>query len=95
MTWQGSQPGVGVTKPIISVPLFSQLFPNHENSDYLNDIKFIFGRCHRSWAAETPGNYEHDWKYLTYTFTKSKFPVTEKLRNGALVTPAPDLVFFV
>ena len=42
-----------------------------------------------SWAAETPGKYEHDWNYLTYTFAKSKFPVTEKLANGALVTPTP------
>ena len=45
--------------------------------------------CHRSWAAETPGKYEHDWNYLTHTFAKSKFPVTEKLANGALVTPTP------
>ena len=26
---------------------------------------------------------------MTYTFAKSKFPVTEKLTNGALVTPTP------
>ena len=74
--------------------LRSVIFPflrNDENNGYLNDIKFIFGRCHRSWAAETPGKYEHDWKYLTYTFAKSKFPVTEKLTNGALVTPTPSL----
>ena len=51
-------------------PLIFPFFPNDENSGYLNDIKFIFGRCHSSWAAETPGKYEHDWKYLTYTFTK-------------------------
>ena len=65
------------------------IFPNDQNSGYLYDIKFIFGRCHRSWAAETPGKYEHDWTYLTYTFAKSKFPVTEKLANGTLVTPFP------
>ena len=53
------------------------------------DINFIFGRCHRSWAAETPGKYEHDWKYLPYTFAKSNFPITEKLTNWALVTPTP------
>ena len=64
-------------------------FPNDQNSGYLYDIKFIFGRCHRSWAAETPGKYEHDWNYMTYTFAKSKIPVTEKLANGALVTPIP------
>ena len=78
--------GVGVTNPIFSVPLF---FPNDQHSGYLYDIKFIFGRCHRSWAAETPGKYQHDWNYLTYTFAKSKFPVTDKLANGALVTPIP------
>ena len=46
--------------------------------------------CHRSWAAETPDKYECDWKYLSYTFAKSKFPVTEKSTNWALVTPTPD-----
>ena len=65
------------------------MFPNGENSGYLNGIKFIFGRCHRSWATKTHAKYEYDWKYLTYTFTKSKFPVTEKSTNGALVTPTP------
>ena len=27
------------------------------------------------------------WKYLTNTFAKSKFPVTEKLTKGALIPP--------
>ena len=67
-------------------------FPNDQNSGYLY-IKFVFGRCHRSWAAETPGKYEHDWNYLTYTFAKSKLPVTEKLANEALVTPIPGLFY--
>ena len=49
----------------------------------------MFDRCHRSWAVVTPDKYERDWKYLTYTFAQSKFPVTEKLANGALVTPTP------
>ena len=55
------------------------IFPNDQNSGYLYDFKFIFGRCHLSWAAETPGKREHDWNDLTYTFAKSKFPVKEKL----------------
>ena len=84
-------PGVGFTKPIFSVPLFSHFFPNDQNSGYLYDMKLIFGRCHRRWAAETLGKYEHDWNYLTYTFAKAKFSVTEKLANGALVTPIPEL----
>ena len=71
--------------------LFFPFFPNDQNSGNLYKIKFIFGRCHRSWAAETPGKCEHDWNYLNYTFAKSKFPVTEKLANGALVTPTPGL----
>ena len=50
---------VGFTKPIFSVPLFP-IFPNDQNSGYLYDIKFIFGRCRRSWAAETPDKYEHN-----------------------------------
>ena len=39
----------------------------------------------------TPTKYERDWKYPTHTFVKSKFPATEKLTNGALVTPTPDI----
>ena len=52
---------------------------------------FIFDRCPRSSAAETPDKYEHDLKYLTYTFAKSKFLVTEKLTNRTLVTPTLEL----
>ena len=48
---------------------------------------FIFGRCHRSSAAETPGEYECNLRYLNYKFAKLKFPVLDKLINGALVTP--------
>ena len=86
-------PGVGVTKPIFSVPLFSKNFQNDQNSDCLYGIMFIFERCNRSWAAGTPGKYEHDWKYRTYSFAESKFPATEKLTNGVLVTPAPGYVY--
>ena len=42
---------------------------------------------------ETPNEYERDLKYLTNTFSKSKFPVMEKLINIALVTPTPDDLF--
>ena len=69
-----------------------QNFPNDENSGYINDIKLIFGRCHRSWAAATPGKYEHDWKYLTYTFAKSKFPVTEEINERSFSNPHPRAV---
>ena len=65
------------------------MFENNENTGYPCDVTFIFDRCHRSWAAETPDKYECDWKYLNYTSAKSKFLVTEKLTNEALVTPTP------
>ena len=81
--------GWGLISQFSPFRYFPIFFPNDQNNGYLYDIKFIFGRCHRSWAAETPGKYEHGWNYLTYTFAKSKFPVTEKLANGALVTPIP------
>ena len=48
-------------------------------------MTFIFDRCHRSWAEETPAKYERDLKYVTYYCDKSKFFVMEKLTNGALV----------
>ena len=38
---------------------------------------------------ETPEKYKHDhddFKYLIYTFAKSKFHVMEKLMNSDLVT---------
>ena len=65
------------------------LFQNNENTGHMYVITFIFNGCHHNWAADTPDKYEHDWKYLTYTFAKSKFLVTEKLTNWALVTPTP------
>ena len=79
------QPGVGVTDPI-----FSFIFPNfhnNQNNGCVYNITFIFDRCHHSWAAKTPGKYERGWKYLTYTCAKSKFPITEKLTNGAYRHP--------
>ena len=46
------------------------IFQNHQNTSYMYDIMFIFGRCHRSWAAVTHDKYERDLKYLTYTLDK-------------------------
>ena len=51
------------------------------------NITFIFDRCRRSSAAATPVKYECDSKNLTCTFAISKILLTEKLTNGALVTP--------
>ena len=48
---------------------------------YLTDVT---AAALRSWAAETPD------KYGRILLLKSKLSVTEKLTNGALVTPTPD-----
>ena len=48
---------------------------------------FIFDRCCRSSAAVTPVKYECDTNNLTGTSARSKILLTEKLTNGALVTP--------
>ena len=52
-------------------------------------IAFIFGRCRRSAAAVTLVKYECDSGNLTGNFARSKILITEKLANGALVTPTP------
>ena len=46
-----------------------------------------------SWAAGTPVKYECDSRNLTCTFARPKILLTEKLKNGALVTPTPGPVF--
>ena len=83
------RPGVGVTKPIASVPLFSQIFFIVKR--HLLNIAFIFDRCRRSSAAGTPVKYEYDSRNLACSFARSKILLTEKLTNGALVTPTPVL----
>ena len=50
---------------------------------------FMFDRCRRSSAAVAPVKYECDLNNLRGTFTSSKILLTEKLANGALVTPTP------
>ena len=49
----------------------------------------IFDKCRRSSAAVTPVKYECDANNLRGTFARSKILLTEKLTNGALVTPTP------
>ena len=53
---------------------------------------FIFDRCCRSSAAVTPVKYECDANNITGTFARSKILLTEKLTNGALVTPIPGVM---
>ena len=72
------------------------IFSTLSNTHYVLNITFIFGRCHCSPAAETPAKYECDSKNLTDTFARSNILLTEKLTNGALVTPPlhGELVLF-
>ena len=50
---------------------------------------FIFDRCRPSSAAVTVVKYECDANNVTGTFARLKILLTEKLMNGALVTPTP------
>ena len=43
----------------------------------------------------TPVKYECDANDITGTFARSKILLTEKLTNGALVTPTPDIFTWV
>ena len=65
---------------------FSQ---NDENSGYLLNIMFIFGRCCHSLAVATPVKYEHDLKDLTYTFAALNLSLTDQWTNVAVVPPPP------
>ena len=53
----------------------------------------MFDRCRRSSAAGTHVKYQCDLNNLTGTFTRSKFLLTAKLVNGALVTSTPGLLY--
>ena len=84
------QPRLVVTLPAsIEFDSLFSLFLNHQKTGYLFNTTFIFAGCHSSWAAETPGKYERDKKYLSYTFPKSNLPIT-KLTDESLVTPTLD-----
>ena len=78
----------GVTKPIVSVPLFSQFLRMLKTlATCMISRSYLTGVS----SAVTPDKYENDWKYLTYNFVQSKFPVTERITNGDLVTPTQGL----
>ena len=75
-----------------SIFLRSVIFLNFhhcQNTQPLLNIMFIFGRCCRSSDAVTPVKYKCDSKNLTGTSARLKILLTEKLTNGALVTPTP------
>ena len=65
------------------------IFHHCQNKLQMLDIAFIFDWCRRRWAAMTPVKYEYDSENLTCIFARSKILLTEKLTNGALVTPTP------
>ena len=76
---------VGITKPILSFPLFSRFVNNFKKLV----IMFISDRCHHSSATVTPVKYEIDSKNLRGIFGKWKINLTEKFTNRALVTSTP------
>ena len=62
---------------------------NEQNTCYMYDITLVFDRCRRSSAAATSDKYEHDWKYLTYTFVKSKFSCNGEISERSFSNPHP------
>ena len=70
---------------------FPNFFQHCQNTCWLLNSMFIFDRCRRSSAAVAPVKYKCDSNNLRGTFTRSKILLTEKLTNGALVTPTPEL----
>ena len=44
---------------------------------------------HCSWAAETPGKYERDYKNASFTFAKSKFSLNGKISERIFSNPHP------
>ena len=75
--------GVGVTKPISSVPLFSEFF-----SVIKTHVTYWISRLY-STGAVAPVKYKCDSNNLRGTFARTKILLTEKITNGALVTPIP------
>ena len=51
------------------------------------NITYMFDRYRCSLAAVTPAKYQCGSKNLTSAFMRPKISLTEKLRNGALITP--------
>ena len=78
----GISSGVGVTKLISSVPLFSDFFL--ALSKHTLDIEY-----HGNVWQVSP-QLSCDSKNLRGVFACSKILLTEKLTNRALVTPTPD-----
>ena len=73
----------------------SRYFPNCSelsNDGFLRYVTSIFGICRPSLAAMTCVKYGCGSTILTHACARSKIFLTEKLTNGALVTPTPGPV---
>ena len=78
--------GVGVRRPIYSIPLFSDLFQHCQNTREILNITLICDRCRRSSAAATPVKYVCGSKDLIDNVATSSILLTETT-NGALEIP--------
>ena len=92
-----THPGVGVTKPISSIPFFP-IFCHSQSTGYQSNILFLFDRCCHSWATVRPIKHENDSKNLAGILAKSNISSMEKLMYGALITitsvaPCTDMVY--
>ena len=86
-----SGPGVGDYKANFLLSVIFRFFQYYHNTRYLLNITFIFDRCRGSSAVAAPVKYKCDSNNLRDSFGRSKILLTEKLTNGALVTPSPTL----
>ena len=81
-------PGVGVTKPISSILLFSEFW-----SIVKTHVRYWILCWYLTRLTASPVKYECDSKNVKSTFARSKFfLLTENLTNGAIVTPTPDVL---
>ena len=79
--------GMGVIKPISSVPLISR---------YFTIVKTLVTYHVHFWqelSCDDTCKYECDTNNLTGSFARSKTLLSEKLTNGTLVSPNPDLQY--
>ena len=67
------------------------IFQSYQNICYLKDICSYLTGVNPAQLQRHPANMNMIENTQPYNFAKSKFPSTEKLTNGALVTPTPAL----
>ena len=91
-------------EPLFSVPLCCgdtcQIWTWYHPGDIMQvTVGLIFLKNWENNGTEENGSVDSrvfvtcellDWKYLSYSFANSRFPVSEKLTNGALVTPIQE-----